>query len=169
MRLLGFIAALLLANVTLAFDSSAWLGKREMLTREAERLREAYTNCLVQVSQSAEGMVVPIETYPNGAIKFSIAAKRAQFFLKEGFIWAEGVVITEFDISGKELSRIEADNCVVDRDTKSGWVEGRAKVVRDKTEFTGEGVYFSSPENYIISFDSSRIESKDLKSGGIPL
>ncbi len=152
-----------------AFDSEAWLGKREMLTREAERLRAAYSNCTARVDQSAEGMVVPIETYPNGAIKYSIAADRAQFFLKEGLIWADGVVITQLDLDGKELSRIEARSCVVDRDTKSGWVEGRARIVRDRTSFTGEGVYFSSPENYVISFDASRVESKDVKTGGLPL
>lgn len=159
----------LLPFFAFAFDSEAWLGKREMLTREAERLRAAYSNCTARVDQSAEGMVVPIETYPNGAIKYSIAAERAQFFLKEGLIWADGVVITQLDSDGKELSRIEARSCVVDRDTKSGWVEGRARIVRDRTSFTGEGVYFSSPENYVISFESSRVESKDVKTGGLPL
>ena len=150
----------------LAFVSAEWSGRREMLTREAERLQAAYTNCAVRATEPAEGVMVPIETNPDGSIKLSIEAKKAQFFLDDDIVWAEGVVIKKTGSDGEEISRIEADNCVFDRNTKSGWADGCLRLTHGGTVFSGRGVYFSSPEDYVMSFSSSSIYSKDLKFGG---
>ena len=152
--------------VLVAFSVADWVGRRELLTREAERLQVAYSNCVAQASEPAEGVVIPIETHPDGAVKLSIAAKRAMIFLDKGLVWAEGVTIQKFDEKGVEDSRIEAESCVFDRDTKSGWVAGRMTMTKDKTVFTGRDVYFSSPEDYMISFGGSSISSEDMKFGG---
>jgi len=160
---------LVLAAVTAsaAFDSTGWLAKREMLTREAERLQAAYSNCVSRVREAAEDVVVPIETFPDGSIKSSVFAKKAVFFLDTGLVWAEGVTVKKQDEEGNVLSQIDAEHCVIDRKTKSGWAEGPAKLRHGTTEFTGEDVYFSSPEGYVSVMRKSRIASKDLKFGGL--
>jgi len=165
----GFATFLLLLSAmeTLAFDSVEWLGKRELFAREAERMRGVYSNCVARLDVPAEDVTVPIETHPDGSVKVLVKAKKAQYFLDSGFVWAEDVVIRKFRTDGSEDGRIEAKNCVVDRQSKSGWAEGPAKVTHDKTVFRGTGVYFSSAESYVKVFEASDIESKDLKFGGM--
>ena len=155
-----------LLAVMLAFVSAEWSGRREMLTREAERLQAAYSNCVARATEPAEGVVVPVEINPDGSVRLSIEARKSQLFLDEGIVWAEGVIIRKTGADGKEVSRIEADNCVFDRNTKSGWADGTLTLSHGETVFTGRGVYFSSPEDYVMSFSGSSIYSKDLKFGG---
>ena len=100
-------------------------------------------------------------------MKLSIEAKKSQFFLDEGIVWAEGVVIRKTGADGKEVSRIEADNCVFDRNTKSGWADGRLTLTHGGTVFSGRGVYFSSPEGYVSITEGSDIVSQDLRFGGL--
>jgi len=151
----------------LAFDSAEWLGKRELFAREAERLRGVYSNCLARLESPAQDVTVPIETFPDGSVKILVSAKKAQYFLDTGLVWAEGVVIRKFRNDGSEDGRIEAANCVVDRVAKNGWAEGRATVTHDKTTFRGVGIFFSSQDSYVKVFEGSDIESKDLKFGGV--
>lgn len=150
-----------------AFDSAEWLAKREMLTREAERLRAAYSNCVARVTEPAEDITIPIETFPDGSVKSFVHARKATLFLDTGFVWAAGVTVRKVDTDGKEVSRIDAANCVIDRNTKSGWADGPARLRHGSTTFTGEGIYFSSPEGYVMVLRKSEIYSKDLKFGGV--
>ena len=155
------------ASSSFAFNSEEWLGKRELFAREAERLRAAYSNCVSRLEVPAENVTVPVETFEDGSIKVVISAEKAQYFLDDGLVWAEGVTVKKFDRDGALDGQIDAKSCVVDRFSKSGWAEGPATVVHDKTTFKGRGVYFSSPESYVKVFESSEIESKDLKFGGV--
>ena len=170
MRTFASIAiCILAAGAADAFDSAEWLGKRELLLREAERLRAAYSNCLEKAKAPAEDVTIPVETFDDGSVKSVVAAKKAQFFQKDGMIWAEGVVITKFAQDGLREACVEADRCVVDRFTKSAWAEGRASFVQGGTKFGGDGVYFSSPESYVhVSADSS-FETSDAGAGGVGL
>lgn len=160
---------ILAAGAANAFDSAEWLGKRELLLREAERLRAAYSNCLEKAKTPAEDVTMPIETFEDGSVKSVVAAKKAQFFQKDGMIWAEGVVITKFAQDGSRELCIEAERCVVDRMTKSGWAEGRASFVQGGTRFGGENVYFSSPESYVHVCAASDFETSDAAAGGAGL
>lgn len=165
---IGLTALLAMAvQAAFAFNSEEWLGKREILSREAERLRSAYTNCVAHLQAPAEDVTVPVETFDDGSVKVMVFAKKAQYFLEKGLVWAEGVEIKKFKPDGTLDGRISAKNCVVDRFTKSGWAEGTATVVHGKTTFRGRGVYFSSPESYVKVFEEADIESKDLKFGGV--
>lgn len=167
MRTFVSVICTIVAFSALAFDSNEWLGKRDVLTREAERLRAVYTNCLQKLEQPADDVTVPVETFPDGSVKTLIFAKRAQYFLDTGLVWASGVVVKKFKSDGSLDGRIDADSCVIDRFSKSGWAEGPATVVHGNTTFKGEGVYFSSPESYVKVFHRSEIDSKDLKFGGV--
>jgi len=164
---LSIVAVLLTVTEAFAFDSAEWLGKRELFAREAERLRGVYSNCVARLETPAENVSVPVETFADGSVKVLVAAKKAQYFLDTGLVWAEDVVVRKYRPDGSEDGRIEAKNCVIDRLSKSGWAEGRATVTHDKTVFRGVGVFFSSPDSYVKVFESSDIESKDLKFGGV--
>ena len=153
----------------LAFDSAEWHEKRELLTREAERLQAAYTNCVAHLQTPAQDVTVPVETFEDGSVKIIVVAKKAQYFMDSGLVWAEDVVVRKFGRDGSLEARIDAKNCIVDRFSKSGWVEGPATVTHGKTTFRGKGMYFSSPESYVKVFEQSDIKSEDLKFGGAKL
>ena len=161
--------ALLLSLVpsAFAFNSDEWHGKRELMAREAERLRAVYTNCVARLETPAEDVTVPVEMFDDGSVKVIVLAKKAQYFLDTGYVWGEDVTVKRFRQDGTLDGLIEAKNCVVDRQAKSGWAEGRARVEHGKTVFTGDGVYFSSPDSYVKVFENAAIESQDLKFGGL--
>ncbi len=144
--------------------------KRALLDREAERLQAVYTNCVARLQSPAENVTVPIEHYPDGAVKASVSARKAQFFLESGLVWCEGVCLRECGPDGKtERARVEADACVIDRRTRSGWADGRARAVYGKTTVEGRGIYFSFEEKFVKIMSDVRIVSRDLKFEGVKL
>lgn len=159
---------LLFAAVTAhAFDSAAWLGQRALLDREAEHLMAEYPRFRERVTTPAENVTIPVENHPDGTVKTSVFARRAYIFIQEGYVWAEGVTIRQLGRDGSEESRLEADNCLVDRSTKSGWTEGRARAkYRDQVDLEGENVYFSAAEEYVKIFTNTvlRAEGRELRS-----
>lgn len=164
--MISFANIFLASLLALAFDSTTWFQKREMLTHEAERLEGMYKKYAAMVDTPATDVFVPIETFPDGSIRSSLKAKKAMYFLEDGYLWGEDVVIERFSEDNKVESMIKANNVIVDRQTKSGWVEGIAIIYHEGTIFRGVGVYFSSPEGYLISTKKSKIISKGLKFGG---
>lgn len=152
------------------FDSAEWLGRRALLDREAERLAGVYSNCVAALQRPAEDITVPIEHYPDGALKATVTAKKAQFFIDAGYVWGEGVTVREFEADGKtERARVYAENCVVDRKTKSGWAPGHAAATYGGTSVEGDGIYFSFAEEFVKILSNVTIESKDLKFEGVKL
>lgn len=150
-----------------AFDSESWLGKRELLTREAERLQRAYADTSRRVDSPAENVSIPIESFSDGSVKTSVTAGKAQFFLDTGFVWAEAVVVKTLDAKGAVAARIDAKNCLVDRseEARSGWVEGRARARHGKMSLEGEGVYMSFAEEYIAVMSNAVVTADDLDFG----
>ena len=167
MRLLTIGLVLLTANALAAFDSDAWQKKRETLTQDAERLRALYAKCAASAMTPAEDVTIPVESHPDGSLKVVILAKKARYFLEKGLVWAENVSVRKYDRDGALDSKIDARNCVVDRWSRSGWAEGRARFEHGKTSCTGEGVYFSASNGYVKVFAKTDIVSKDLKFGGL--
>ena len=149
-----------------AFNSEEWLGKRELFAREAERLRAVYSNCVAHLETPAEDIALPVETFADGSVKTRIEAKRAQYFLDKGLVWAEGVKVCRFREDGTQEACIEATDCVVDRESRSGWAEGPASATHEKTTFRGDGIYFSMPDSYVKVLAASDVESVDLKFDG---
>lgn len=150
-----------------AFDSAKWLAKREAMTADAERLRTAYTNCLANIDSPSEGLVIPLETNPDGSVRTEIHAERAQLYRDSPVIWAENLTLVKKDEDGTERMRLEAAKCVIDRVARCGWVEGHAKVTQGKTVFEGDGVYFSATNDFVTTYSQSDLKSSDLKFGGL--
>ena len=168
-KILPVLALLFVAATASAFDSEAWLARRARMAREALELRAAYSNCVARLTAPAEDLTVPIEHFPDGSVKVTISAKRAQFFLDTGHVWGEGVIVREFDADGEVASNIFAEHCIVDRDRKSGWAEGAAKATHGKTTVEGVGIYFSFPEEFVTIFSNVVIRSEDMKLKGVKL
>ena len=152
----------LAVSTAAAFDSDAWLRKREDMAREASRLKALYADCAAKATEPAENVAVPIESHPGGAVKSSVVAKKAQFFLESGLIWGEGVVVRELKADGSEFARIDAENCIVDRNARSGWAQGRVKAVYGGTVLEGEGVYLSFAGEFVAITDKAKIVSSEF-------
>lgn len=165
----GLVTALaaVVASGAWAFDTAAWLAAREPHLAEIERLRAAYTNCVAQLKVPAENVTIPIETFEDGAVKSVVYARRAMYFLDSGFVWAEGIDVKKFKNDGALDAHIEAERCVIDRMSKSGWAVGPAKVTHGKTTITGEDVYFSSSEGFVRVTKNAKIVSAGLDVGGV--
>ena len=132
-----------------AFDLAAWREKREDLSHEVDRLRAAYAACAAAKPTPAEDVVLPVETFPGGAVKTAVQARRASYFMDSGLVWAEGVLVRRFRADGAVDVSIAASECVVDRQTKSVWADGGAELSQGGTVCRGRGVYFSSPEGFV--------------------
>lgn len=158
-----FLAVLGSTLAVQAFDSVAWLTKVEIFEREAERLRAEQGRISKLVKDPAENVSVTLEKHADGSVKTVLKAKQAQFFLDIGFVWGKDVVVTEYNLDGTPRGFITAQDCFVDRETKSGWVEGRIHAVYDKMTLDGEQVYFSFEEEYVRIFNDSQITSSGMK------
>ncbi len=156
------IAIVLACFTACAFSSSEWLAERnddgDML-----RLKKAYAQCVANLDAPAENVMFPIETLQDGTVKSRLKARRAQLFMDTGFIWGEGIRVEQYGEDGKVDSFLEADNCIVDRKTKTGWVDGDAIMTYGKSTVKGRGVYFSVEREFIKIFSRSEIRTSGLK------
>ena len=153
-----FFAAEVVAG---GFDSAAWAALRVEREAEAARLAKVYEECAGAKFAPAENIVVPVENFEDGSVKTSVAAEKARIFVKEGLIWGEGVKVRQMKEDGKTAAQIDAENCVVDRETRSGWAKGGAKAAyRDEVELSGEGVYFSATNEVVMITKDVKLKSK---------
>ena len=158
------LLALVALNAT-AFDSEKWLGERGD-DSDMIRLRSAFGECEKKIDAPAENVAFPLETYSNGIVKSRLKAKKAYMFMDTGFIWGEGIRVEQYKQDGKTVEAfLTADNCIVDRKSKSGWVEGNAHMDWDGTSIKGRGIYFSFDREFIKIFSETEIRTKALKLG----
>lgn len=154
------IAACAAALASAAFSSSAadWLEKRGD-DSDVLRLRAAYSDCVAKLESPAENVSIPIETFPDGTVKSRVTAARAHMFQDSGYVWGEKVRVEQYKEGGKLYASLDAENCVVDRKTKSGWVEGAARMVYGDASVEGCGIYFSLTNEFIKIFSQSKIRT----------
>lgn len=148
------------------FDLAAATGR---FAADEARLKVEYRRCVEKLDKPSEGIVVPIESHPDGSLKADVYAGKAQFFEKDSIVWCGDVVVREYDTDGRIKLELKASSCVVDRNTKSGWVEGFASGRYDKTKINGVGIYFSFPEEFVKISSNVVIESSDMKFEGVKL
>ena len=162
------VLILFLANAAWAFDAESYRARRDAFTSVAEEMRKTYESVRAKVSETAQEVSVPLETHENGAVKLSIAAEKAQFFMEDDLVWAQGVVIRQFDEKGVETRRVEAEELVFVRASRRGWAQGAAKVTSGGNIFSGEDVFFSTDDDYILSFKSSSLYAASVGKGVAP-
>lgn len=157
----------LIPHPSIAFNSAKWMEKREAMSDEAVRLQAAYSNCVARLTSLSEGITIPLETNPDGSVRTSVYAKKAQIFEDAPLVWAEDLVMTKLGDDGKERIRIDAERCVIDRVARTGWVDGHAKVTQGKTTFEGDRVFFSATNGFVTVYSKADMKSADLKLGGL--
>lgn len=161
--ILSFAACLLAAGTAAAFSSEKWLAERaddsDML-----RLRAAFAECAQKVVAPAENVSMVLESYPDGKVKSRINAARANIFPDSGYVWAEKIRLEQFDQTGtNKTASLVAENCLVDRTTKTGWVDGNANMTYGDSTVKGRGIYFSLTREFIKIFSQSEIRTKGGK------
>ncbi len=163
-RFLVWLAGVLMAGAaSAAFSSERWLAERaddsDML-----RLRAAFAECAKKAVAPAENVSMVWETYPDGTVKSRIKAARAMVFPDSGYVWAEKIHLEQVDPTGKILkATLDAENCLYDRTTKTGWVDGDADMLYGDATVRGRGVYFSLKREFIKIFSESKIRIKGGK------
>ena len=161
-KMLAAILTLASCCTAVAFSSEKWLEERND-DSDMVRLRAAYVDCKAKAAQPAENVAFPLETYPDGMVKSRLKARRAQMFMDTGLIWGEDIRVEEYGRDGKVTGWLSAENCVVDRNTRTGWVEGAAVLNYNDTVVKGRGVHFSFDREFIKIFSQSEIRAKGLK------
>ncbi len=151
----------IVALTGLAFNSERWLAERSD-DSDMLRLRAAYRDCVAKLESPAENVVFPLETFPDGSVKSRLTAARAQMFADSSFIWGENIRVEQFREVGSTnvWASLDAENCIVDRKTKTGWVEGVAKMTYGESSVKGRGIYFSLPREYIKILSQCEIRTK---------
>ena len=91
--------------------------------------------------------------------EFNDFLRAMQSEIKDPALWPDGALKIEF----------EAASCIVDRKTKSGWLEGRAVGRCGDTELSGRGIYFSCSREYVKISSEVSIVSSDIKFEGVRL
>ena len=153
-----------MALAGLAFNSEQWLVERAD-DSDMMRLRVAYRDCVAKIEAPAENVVFPLESFPDGSVKSRLTAVRAQMFSDSDYIWGEGIRVEQYREAGNTnvWASLTAENCIVDRKTKSGWVEGNATMAYGDSSVKGRGVYFSLPREYIKILSKCEIRTKGTK------
>lgn len=142
-----------------AFNSSEWLAERAD-DSDSVRLRAAYADCVKKLESPAENISLPLETYQDGTVKSRLSAGKAYIFADSGFVWAERIRVEQYKEDGTIFASLDAENCVVDRNTKSGWVEGSAQMTYGDSTVRGRGIYFSLNREFIKIFSQSEIRTR---------
>ena len=155
--------AVMLAAGAAAFSSERWLAERSD-DSDMHRLRAAFAECSKKTVAPAENVSMVLETYTNGVVKSRITAARAMIFPDSSYIWAEDIHLERFDPTGKIVTaKLDAENCLVDRKTNTGWVDGNANMVYGDASVKGRGIYFSLTREFFKIFAQSEIRTKGGK------
>lgn len=154
----------LAAIAGLAFNSEQWLAERAD-DSDMMRLRAAYRDCVSKLESPAENVMFPLETFPDGSVRSRLTAARAQMFTDSDFIWGENIRVEQYREVGSTnvWASLDAENCIVDRKTKSGWVEGTASMTYGGSSVKGRGIYFSLPREYVKILSNCEIRTKGAK------
>ena len=164
MKCLLTTACAFVALAGTAFDSERWLAERAD-DSDMMRLRVAYRESVAKVEAPAENVVFPLESFPDGSVKSRLTAARAQMFADSNCIWGEDIRVEQYREVGSTnvWASLKAENCIVDRNTKSGWIEGEATMVYGDSSVKGRGIYFSLPREYIKILSKCEIRTKGAK------
>lgn len=149
-----------------AFDLASSTAR---FSEDEARLKAEYKKYVKKVDKPSEEIVVPVENHPDGSLKVEVCAGKAQFFNKDAIIWCGDVIVREFGLDKKLKMELEADTCIIDRNTKSGWINGLGKGHYGKTKIQGRGIYFSFSEEFVKILSNVMVESSEIKFEGVEL
>ena len=71
--------------------------------------------------------------------------------------------VEQYREDGTVYASLDAESCVVDRGSQSGWVAGDAKMTYGEASVKGRGIYFSLARQFIKIFSQSEIRAGRTK------
>ena len=106
----------------------------------------------------------PAEHYDDGRIRAVLRAKEA-VLSSDDSIWAWGVTMVMYDRAGEQEGEMEAESCLFDRKTQTGYSAGRVSANLNKTAMSGENCFWSLKDMFIrmLSEAEIRTEGNPLK------
>jgi hypothetical protein len=121
----------------------AWMELSVLATNAAEwkDLAATWLNTPEAEASPMENFTMPVEHYDDGRIRAILHAGRAAVG-KKGLIWAWEVSLDFQDQEGGPDGRIEAANCLYDRNTRRGYCPGSVRLYRTNVVIHGTGMYW---------------------------
>ena len=89
----------------------------------------------------------PAEHYDDGRIKAVLRAKNA-VLSSDDSIWAWGVTVVMYDRAGEQEGEMEAETCLFDRKTQTGYSAGRVNAQLKQTTVSGENCFWSLKDSF---------------------
>jgi len=138
----------------------------ELFSRHKESdwrpLAERWEEVKAQVNAPVENLNLPLEYHPSGLVKARLYAEQAQIF-PDGVVFATGVRVHLFGVSGQLEGTLKADDCLFDRQGSHGYCRGKVEVVKDSDLIKGVGMYFSISREFIRIIANCEIRTNRLK------
>lgn len=148
------------------FDSAQWLERRAVADGAAKALAAMYSERCGRFDSPAAEVAIPVEAFPSGAIKTMLRSRRSQILDNGEYIWGEGVELEQFDESGATQLVVTAENCLVNRAKRCGWVEGEATASGRGSHLTGRRVYLDFGASLLRIYDGARLRSEGMSLDG---
>ncbi len=169
-RLRTLTVALALGAVFLGLQSTAReisdAVVEELFSRHKESewrpLAERWDEVKAKATAPVENLSLPLEYHPGGLVKARLYAEKAQIF-PDGTVFATGVKVHLYALSGKPDGYLKADDCLFDRQASHGYCKGRVEVVKDSDLIKGVGMYFSISKEFIKILSNCEIRTNRLK------
>ena len=105
-----------------------------------------------------EQFAFPAEHYDDGRIRAVLRAQRAVIGADET-IWAWGVTLVMYDRQGEREGEMEAETCLFDRRTQTGYSAGKVRAVFNETAMTGVDCVWSVRDSFIRMLSEAEIHS----------
>ena len=163
MKLAVISFVLSLASASFAFDAKSWLSGIAKHENRLAALKAQYRLFDALTNEPASDISIPVETFPSGAVKTLLQARRARFQAQSDYVWGEKVKVLQFAENGATQAVINASTCVVDRKNKLAWCKGLADASFDNNFLEGEGVFLSMDRRFLHIFTDAFVKVKGVK------
>ena len=100
----------------------------------------------------------PAEHYDDGRIRAVLRAKNA-VLSSDDSIWAWGVTVVMYDREGEQEGEMEAESCLFDRKTQSGYSAGRVRADLNGVKISGENCHWSLKDSSLRMLSKAEIHS----------
>lgn len=152
-----FFSALLGGAVAFADEVDVWFDLHKDC--EWRDLAEKWTSMKDAMRTPVENLVLPVESWDNGAVRTRIKATKAQL-LELRYIFAENVTIEMFDDQGGKTGELQAADCLFDRKEKRGYCKGQVQGEKDGDSISSVGMYFSASKQYVRLLSAGEIRTR---------
>ena len=100
----------------------------------------------------------PAEHYDDGRIRAVLRAKNA-VLSSDDSIWAWGVTLVMYDREGAEEGEMEAESCLFDRKTQTGYSTGNVRADLNGVKISGVNCYWSLKDSFLRMLSEAKIHS----------